>query len=74
MVVFVVFIVVTSYNILNHGNINMICLIKRRHSFFVFRDCPFEEHATFYPLCDFIQKVRGLDYVNRIILECGRSK
>ncbi|CAF1225832.1 unnamed protein product [Rotaria sp. Silwood1] len=36
------------------------------------RDCPFEEHATFYPLCDFIQKVRGLDYVNRIILECGR--
>ncbi|CAF3609527.1 unnamed protein product [Rotaria socialis] len=37
------------------------------------RDCPFEEHATFYPFCDFIQKVRGLDYVNRIILECGRS-
>ncbi|CAF3816337.1 unnamed protein product [Rotaria sordida] len=36
------------------------------------RDCPFEEHTTFYPLCDFIQKVRGLDYVNRIILECGR--
>ncbi|UJR09177.1 hypothetical protein I4U23_013425 [Adineta vaga] len=36
------------------------------------RDCPFEEHATFYPLCDFIQKVRGLDYINRIILECGR--
>ncbi|CAF4988639.1 unnamed protein product, partial [Rotaria socialis] len=36
------------------------------------RDCPFEEHATFYPFCDFIQKVRGLDYVNRIILECGR--
>ncbi|CAF1034016.1 unnamed protein product [Adineta ricciae] len=36
------------------------------------RDCPFEEHATFYPLCDFIQHVRGLDYINRIILECGR--
>ncbi|CAF3964656.1 unnamed protein product [Rotaria sp. Silwood2] len=37
------------------------------------RDCPFEEHATFYPFCDFIQKVRGLDYINRIILECGRT-
>ncbi|CAF1383750.1 unnamed protein product, partial [Rotaria sordida] len=36
------------------------------------RDCPFEEHATFFPLCDFIQKVRGRDYVNRIMLECER--
>ncbi|CAF1291874.1 unnamed protein product, partial [Rotaria sordida] len=36
------------------------------------RDCPFEEHATFFPLSDFIQKVRGRDYVNRIMLECER--
>ncbi|CAF1506500.1 unnamed protein product, partial [Rotaria sordida] len=35
-------------------------------------DCPFEEHATFFPLSDFIQKVRGRDYVNRIMLECER--
>jgi len=37
------------------------------------RDCPFEEHATFYPLCDYIQKIRGIDYVNRILLENGRT-
>ncbi|CAF4799446.1 unnamed protein product [Rotaria sp. Silwood1] len=36
------------------------------------RDCPFDEHATFYPRCDFIQNVRGPDYVNQIISECER--
>jgi hypothetical protein len=48
-------------------------LLRNNKLFIYSSDCPFEEHATFYPLCDFIQKVRGLDYINRIILECGRS-
>ncbi|CAF1581939.1 unnamed protein product [Didymodactylos carnosus] len=36
------------------------------------RDDPFEEHACFFPLCDYIQQQRGIDFVNRIVMENGR--
>jgi hypothetical protein len=38
-----------------------------------FSDCPFEEHAVFHPLCDYIIYKRGLSYIERIIKESIRS-
>ncbi|CAF1564103.1 unnamed protein product, partial [Adineta ricciae] len=36
------------------------------------RDCPFEEHAIFHPLCDYIIQKRGLSYIERILKESPR--
>lgn len=38
-----------------------------------FRDCPFEEHAAFYPSCDYIIHKRGLSYIERILKESIQS-
>lgn len=32
-------------------------------------DCPFEEHASYYPLCDYIVETRGLSFIDRIVKE-----
>ncbi|CAF5082121.1 unnamed protein product, partial [Rotaria sp. Silwood1] len=33
------------------------------------RDCPFEKHAMFHPLCDYIIQKRGRFYVERVLKE-----
>ena len=38
-----------------------------------FSDCPFEEHVSFYPLCDYMICKRGLPYVKRILQESTQS-
>ncbi|CAF3781379.1 unnamed protein product [Rotaria sp. Silwood1] len=37
------------------------------------RDCPFEEHATFHPLCDYVIHKRGKAYIDRILKESLRG-
>ena len=78
---FVAIIVGINYKNSNQGLHSIIYInsilsipISISISISISRDCPFEEHATFYPLCDYIQRIRGIDYVNRILLENGRSK
>ncbi|CAF0770096.1 unnamed protein product [Rotaria sp. Silwood1] len=36
------------------------------------RDCPFEEHAVFHPLCDYLIQKRGKAYVDRVLKESSR--
>ncbi|UJR37011.1 hypothetical protein I4U23_029718 [Adineta vaga] len=35
-------------------------------------DCPFEEHAIFHPLCEYIIQKRGISYIERILKEAPR--
>ncbi|CAF2659502.1 unnamed protein product [Rotaria sp. Silwood2] len=37
------------------------------------RDCPFEEHAVFHPLCDYIIHKRGTSYIDRVLKESSRT-
>ncbi|CAF0904654.1 unnamed protein product [Didymodactylos carnosus] len=36
------------------------------------RDDPFEEHACFFPFCDYIQQQRGIHFIRRIVMEANR--
>lgn len=79
MIVFAVIIVVINYKDLSqskqmerslfHIRLSMILVFQ-----LTFRDCPVEEHATFYPYCDYIQRICGMDYIRRIVLEYGQGK
>ncbi|CAF0978981.1 unnamed protein product [Rotaria sordida] len=37
------------------------------------RDCPFEEHTTLHPLCDYIIEKRGILYIERVLKESSRT-
>ncbi|CAF4300484.1 unnamed protein product, partial [Rotaria magnacalcarata] len=58
---------------INLGDGKVICYYcGNRMCDFEPRDCPFEEHAAFNPLCDYIIEKRGLSYVERVLKECPR--
>ncbi|CAM4768751.1 unnamed protein product [Rotaria magnacalcarata] len=60
---------------INLGDGKVICYYcGNRMCDFEPRDCPFEEHAAFNPLCDYIIEKRGLSYVERVLKECPREQ
>ena len=70
---FVVIIVEINYVNLNHCK-NTLCAFGRLSlKSFHFSDCPFEEHAVYHPLCDYLVKKRGVSFIERVLNESIRS-
>ncbi|CAF4961352.1 unnamed protein product [Rotaria sp. Silwood1] len=55
--------------ILDHGNNILIVVLYLYFYLIQLSVCPFEKHAMFHPLCDYIIQKRGRFYVERVLKE-----
>ncbi|CAF4014639.1 unnamed protein product [Rotaria sp. Silwood1] len=53
----------------NHGNNIRIVVLYLYFYLIQLSVCPFEKHAMFHPLCDYIIQKRGRFYVERVLKE-----
>jgi hypothetical protein len=59
--------------IFNHGKIIHIFFLDCYFYLIQFSDCPFEEHALYHPLCDYILQKRGQPFVQQVLKDSSRS-